>query len=227
MVGEERKYAGSDRLRIAIAFSGHGRIGQAKRLTQYLDGHRDQDAAMHGLSALALEIVRDDCNVHTACGFSTPHGLRLTVALWSQARSQPEGYVLYTRSEDDARGRPAGRLYGTSRQISPIPGASLIDIPTAETFDPKRDPLRLVEAQRSSPDWPLCHVGGAIDVVTVDRSGVTVETLNTPWHDEKGFRLGSFGVLGWRRPIASRSSLQTGGSLGRSVRPSARTASRS
>jgi hypothetical protein len=120
----------------------------------------------------------------------------LFIAVWSEARHQPEGYLLATAKVADEGAFPDHvrplRLHGAREYISPNVGQSFYG---AAAFDPQKDGVALLEAQRLTKDEHGRHPAGvAAELTVVSEEGVTTTVLRE-WPDEIGRRIEPFQMV--------------------------------
>jgi hypothetical protein len=176
----------SHRLKCAIALTG-GFDGETwHALNDFIEGCPSQHELMR---LMPMSGLRAHALAKEALGRSSPRLmptdtiLRLIIGIWSETRSQAEGYIFGATAEDIPSGMRPGELNGCRRYIQPA-DVDLAVIPTG-CLD-REAALRLIEAQRHHRDAFGRHiVGGAAELVTVSQEGVTRAVLHR-WHDRVG-----------------------------------------
>lgn len=118
----------------------------------------------------------------------------LILAGWSTARQRPELYALHTVPSEHFR--PWQLTPVEDGYLTPGDGAfvnGLVEVIDFGRFDPERDGLRIVEAQRARA-WPIpggavAHgVGGFVQLTSVTRDAVTSRILKR-WNDSLGEKI--------------------------------------
>jgi hypothetical protein len=119
----------------------------------------------------------------------------LFLAMWSEERRQPEGYVIGSRTPapfaPPAQGLLGGCVYAITRHVAPCCSAGAAGLPEFDPNAPETTGLALLEAQRARRDIRPAHpdgvhlVGGTAYLTTVSEAGVTTTVLRE-WPDEIG-----------------------------------------
>jgi hypothetical protein len=193
------KVIASPELRIAIA--GNGETWDTKEFITrcWMGLQPSSDGAIAALPQL-VGILKADLEAYyrrhqtpmrPASEWPPPHVFHLFATVWSQERQRPEGYAISSRG---AAFYPhsavlSGCVYQMKRHIQPPFAGPLSQDPYSEQFDPERDGLALIEAQRRWVDADGRHiVGGTAQLTTVSEVGVTTTVLRE-WPDEIGRRI--------------------------------------
>jgi hypothetical protein len=180
------KVIASPELRVAIATAGVVWGTMDAVIRRWLGMRRSSDEAASAIPMLIAMLRADRDADYRRRGVSMdekawpPQGVfRLVAATWSAERRRPEGYTACSRGW-----LPQGP---TERFIQP-PEDGGLDVYGAD-FDPERDGLALLEAQRGFVDAYAGHiVGGTAYLTTVSECGVTTTVLRE-WPDEIGRRI--------------------------------------
>lgn len=114
---------------------------------------------------------------------------RVLIAFYSPEKGRAYGCTFFTAPEAGPADLKPWRIYPVSKVLMPeIVEADVfgpdVDVRDPALFDPAREALPLIEAQRRPGRvWetvvPGCYVAGDIDLTTVSRDGVEVRTLQT------------------------------------------------
>jgi hypothetical protein len=114
---------------------------------------------------------------------------RLLIAFYSHKHGRAGGCTLWTSSEEGVgpADKEPWKLHGASVVVMPavdrreVFGRD-IDLTNAAAFNPSRDALPIIEAQRGKRDWDSrigCRVAGDICLTAVSRAGIETTTLHS------------------------------------------------
>jgi hypothetical protein len=180
----QSKVVTAPELRIAIASAGEVWDTKDDLIREWIGWAGSADKAVGEFPTL-VALLNDDLKdyyrrhgtpMRPASEWPPQHVFRLVVAIWSAERRQPEGYAICSRGW-----LPQGP---TLRFIQP-PEDGGLDFYSPD-FDPERDGLALLEAQRRFVDAYGGHiVGGTAQLTTVTEASVSTVTLKQ-WPDEIG-----------------------------------------
>ncbi len=184
MLATGRKVASSERHRVAIATAGIGYLGMDADLARWMDEQPSQAALLQrladrgrALNSELSELSAEPDSHHRAMP------LQMFVALWHAQRDQPETYIMGAPGSEFGPSYTPWTLAGVAEVISPRADRSLYPHPG---FDPRRDGLRLIEAQRAYKDERGAHrVGGQAELTEVTRDGINQSVLRV-WPDKLG-----------------------------------------
>ncbi len=114
---------------------------------------------------------------------------RLVIAFYSHKHGRAYGGTLFSSPEAGPQNMAPWQVHAVSKAIMPsVDETALfgrnVDLLDAAAFDPARDAMPLIVAQRRKrTGWTVfddaCLVAGDIDLTTVSSSGVAVECLHT------------------------------------------------
>ncbi|MBI1182112.1 MAG: hypothetical protein GC201_16330 [Alphaproteobacteria bacterium] len=201
------KVAIFDELRLAVAWNGRGVV---HFIEEGLAGARTQREALDALPAVLRDMVARNRRELPEGATEDEIGVRLLAALWSDEADEPR---LWAVEPDQVRLGPGYRPYSLVRM------RAMLDTPTdrlpdifgravdpadPESFDPARDGLTLLEAQRRDPwgfpgeDARYC-AGGFAHITTVARDGISERVLRT-WPDRIGAMIDPFAERPRRGP---------------------------
>ena len=175
----------SNRLHLAMTSAGAGYHGMRTELHTWLDGFDRQDDVLAGLPDLTSRLLASMIAGTTTAEREAnpiPAFLQFYVALWSDARDQPEAYIVGTAGGTFGSGYPVGRLAGVSQLVSPP-----VDL-GGDEFTPAKAG-QIVDAQRRTPDdRGIFRVGGGAELVEVRADGVTRRVVRK-WPDRIGCKI--------------------------------------
>jgi hypothetical protein len=185
-------------LRLAMMCSGETWETRTPIVKAWMERSANADAGVRSLPALASVLRADLADDYRRRGLSVPSGKEwppqayfdLYVAIWSAERHRPEGYAISSRGWHfpSIRELP-GQLYQIERHIQPPYKDELAPDPYSPEFEPERDGLALLEAQRRYVNHYSGHiVGGAAQLTIVSEEGVSSMMLRE-WPDGIGRRI--------------------------------------
>jgi hypothetical protein len=146
---------------------------------------------------LAVDLKQIECEQRLPAIDHVRH-FNLFLAMWSEERRRPEGYVIGSRTPapfaPPAQGLLGGCVYAIDRHVAPCCSLGAAGLPAFDADDPETSGLALLEAQRARRDIRPAHpqgvhlVGGTAYLTTVSEAGVSTITLKQ-WPDEIGRRI--------------------------------------
>jgi hypothetical protein len=151
-----------------------------------------------------LEII-EPVMTASAAKFSVQKSYELHVVGWSSRRKAMECWFIPGHRWHAENGFPAVRAFELNKVddpfgcINPVPSQEAIEatgwqLPTAESFDPVRDGIALMEAQRRKPaplmggGPPLHGIGGFVQHTVITPSSVRSSVIHR-WPDKVGSKI--------------------------------------
>ncbi len=189
----------SERARLALAFTGwtpETRFNERHtRCAAFVNSMGDPAVALERIAQFASELWRQNAD---EMEIGSPMHLSLVVAFWSEERGQPEAWLIQTDSLSKGHTPKPVRLcqYVAADPLTGLipglaDGLALADVSDPCRFDPMRDCLPLIEAQRRLPDAERegeFNIGGQAELYQIDRRGVT-RTVLARWSDRIGQKI--------------------------------------
>lgn len=185
-------------LRMAIMCSGETWETRTPIVKAWMERSANADAAVRSVPALMSVLRADLADNYRRRGLPVPSGKEwppqayfdLYVAIWSAERHRPEGYAISSRGGHSPNSSELpGRVFQIERHTQPPFKGELAPDPYSPEFEPERDGLALLEAQRRYVNHYCGHiVGGAAQMTIVSEEGVST-TILREWPDEIGRRI--------------------------------------
>lgn len=175
------------------AFACSGRVDSVRLSTALARRKvRCQQDALLALPSVVRALRDENRRVHLADDGEW-NDLQVVCAIFSDVSNRPEAWIISSNAaylgEDYVPYRlvQIRQLFSPDLDLDAVLGCSAATELTS--FDPRRNGLAVLEAQRGAP-WHdgLFYVGGAGQLTTVDESGVAVDIL-VHWPDAVGQRI--------------------------------------